>query len=178
VPEELIRSFESRLARSACHPDADWYGLFIKLYDDISEVLPYLNAELEHPTDYRQSDGILLWQYGDKKYAFRPHEIAIAPVVDNKEAQELSSGIIKTVNNIWKQKDKITPSFERKKPLPKVLDIYKLLPRSNCKKCGLPTCMAFAVQLRMDFKKLSLCPHLSENDFKKVVSDNNVEPVA
>jgi len=178
MSEELIHSFEARLATSACHPDADWYGLSIKLYDDISEVLPYLNAELEHPTDYRQSDGILLWKYRDKKYAFRPHEIAIAPVFDNKEAQELSNSIIETVNNIWKRKDKITPSFESRAPLPKVLVIYKLLPRSNCKKCGFPTCMAFAAELRADFIKLSLCPYLSEQDFKKVVSDHNVEPVA
>jgi ArsR family metal-binding transcriptional regulator len=178
MSEELIHSFEARLAASACHPDADWYVLFIKLYDDISEVLPYLNAELEHPTDYRRSDGILLWQYGDKKYAFRPYEIAIAPVFDDKEAQELSNSIIETVNDIWKQKDKITPNFEGRKPLPKVLDIYKLLPRSNCKKCGFPTCMAFAVELRLDFMKLSLCPYLSDQDFKEVASDHNVEPVA
>lgn len=178
MSEELIHSFEARLATSACHPDADWYGLFIKLYDDISEVFPYLNAELEHPTDYRQSVGILLWKYRGKRYAFRPREIAIAPVFDNKEAQELSNSIIETVNNIWKRKDKITPSFEIRKPLPKILDIYKLLPRSNCKKCGFQTCMAFAVELRTDFIKLSLCPYLSEQDFKKVVSDHNVEPVA
>lgn len=178
MPEELIHSFKAKLEKSPCHPDADWYGLFITLYDDICEVLPYLNADLEHPTDYRQSDGILLWTYRDKKYAFRPHEIAIAPVHDNKEAQELSNGIIETVNNIWKRKDGITPSFEGRKPLPKVLDIYKLLPRSNCKKCGFPTCMAFAVELRMDFTKLSLCPYLSEQDFQKVVPDHNAEPVA
>jgi len=152
--------------------------LFIKLYDDISQVLPYLNAELEHPTDYRRSDEILLWNYRDKKYAFRPHEIAIAPVSDNKEAEELSTSIIETVNDIWRRKDIITPSFEGRKPLPRVLDIYKLLPRSNCKKCGFPTCMAFAVELRMDFMKVSLCPYLSEQDFKKLVSDQNVEPVA
>ncbi|MHB8772924.1 MAG: (Fe-S)-binding protein [Syntrophales bacterium] len=144
----------------------------------ISAVLPYLNAELEDPTDYRQNDGILLWKYRDKKYAFRPHEIAIAPVSDDKESQELSNGIVETVNNIWKRKDTITPSFESWKPLPKVLDIYKLLPRSNCKKCGFPTCMAFAVEVRMDFIKLPLCPYLSEQDFEKAVSDPNRGPVA
>jgi ArsR family metal-binding transcriptional regulator len=178
MSEELIHGFEVKLARSTCHPDADWYGLFIKLHEDISEVLPYLNAELEQPTDYRQSDRILLWNYRDKKYAFRPCEIAIAPVCDDREAQELTDSIIETVNNIWKRKDEITPSFEGRKPLPKVLDIYKLLPRSNCRKCGFPTCMAFAVELRMDSMKLSLCPYLSERDFEQVVPGRNAEPVA
>jgi acetyl-CoA decarbonylase/synthase complex subunit gamma len=52
------------------------------------------------------------------------------------------------------------------------------LPRSNCKKCGFPTCMAFAAELRADFTILSLCPYISEQDFKKVVSDHHVEPIA
>lgn len=178
MSEKLIRGFEARLAAPDCHPGADWYRVLIRLHDDISEVLPYLNAELERRTDYRHNDGILLWKYRGKIYAFRPNEIAISPVFDNEEARKLTESIIETVNNIWKRRDKITPSFEGRKPLPKVLDIYKLLPRSNCKKCGFPTCMAFAAELRTDFMKSSLCPYLSEHDFKKVVPDHNVEPRA
>jgi len=168
MPEELIRSFETRLAVSDCHPGADWYIVFIKLHDDISEALPYLNSGLEHPTDYRHNDGILLWNSQNRKYAFRADEIAIAPAQDSEDARELTRDIIETVNSIWKRKDKITPSFEGRKPLPNVLDIYKLLPGSNCKKCGFPACMAFAAALRTDFMKLSLCSHLSENEFKKL----------
>jgi ArsR family metal-binding transcriptional regulator len=178
MSEEVIHGFEIKLTTTACHPDADWYALFIKVHDDISEVLPYLNAELEQPTDYRPNEGILLWKYRDKLYAFRPHEIAVTPVFDKEEAQKLSNSIVERVNDIWERKDEITPNFEGRKPLPKVLDIYKLLPRSNCKKCGFPTCMAFAVELRMDFVKLSLCPYLSERDFKKMGYDSHVEPAA
>ena len=29
----------------------------------------------------------------------------------------------------------------------KALDIFKLLPKTNCKKCGCPTCLAFAMKL-------------------------------
>ena len=29
----------------------------------------------------------------------------------------------------------------------KALDIYKHLPKTNCKKCGYPTCLAFAMKL-------------------------------
>lgn len=170
MSEELIRSFEARLAVSDCHPGSDRYILFIKLHDDISEALPYLNAELEPPVDYRHNDRILLWKSRDKRYAFRSYEIAIAPALDNEESRELTRDIIETVNNIWKRKGEITPSFEGRKPLPNVLNIYKLLPRSNCKKCGFPTCMAFAAELRTDFIKSSLCPYLSEHDFKKAAS--------
>ncbi len=27
------------------------------------------------------------------------------------------------------------------------LEIYKLLPKTNCKECGFPTCLAFAMKL-------------------------------
>lgn len=174
MSEELIRNFETRLVSPDCIPGAGWYRVSIKLHDTITEALPYLNAELQHPTDYRHKDGILLWKYKDKTYAFRPDEIAIAPVFDNEEARELTDDIIKTVNNIWKRRGEITPRFEGKGPLPQVLDIYKLLPRSNCKKCGFLTCMAFAAELRADFMKLSLCPFLSEEAFKKVVAGKSV----
>jgi len=42
------------------------------------------------------------------------------------------------------------------------LQIYKLLPRTNCKECGYPTCLAFAMKLAAKQAELSACPHVSE----------------
>jgi acetyl-CoA decarbonylase/synthase complex subunit gamma len=42
------------------------------------------------------------------------------------------------------------------------LEIFKLLPKTNCKKCGKPTCLAFAMQLAQKRAKLEECPHVSE----------------
>ncbi|MFA5793793.1 MAG: acetyl-CoA decarbonylase/synthase complex subunit gamma [Candidatus Brocadiia bacterium] len=42
------------------------------------------------------------------------------------------------------------------------LDIYKLLPRTNCKECGVPTCLAFAMALAGKKTSLDKCPHVSE----------------
>ena len=42
------------------------------------------------------------------------------------------------------------------------LDIFKLLPKTNCKKCGMPTCLAFAMQLAQKKAKLDKCPDVSE----------------
>lgn len=42
------------------------------------------------------------------------------------------------------------------------LDIYKQLPRTNCKKCGFPTCMAFAMQVAAKQKALSDCPDVTD----------------
>jgi acetyl-CoA decarbonylase/synthase complex subunit gamma len=42
------------------------------------------------------------------------------------------------------------------------LDIFKLLPKTNCGDCGVPTCMAFAMKLAQKKAQLSECPHASE----------------
>lgn len=42
------------------------------------------------------------------------------------------------------------------------LDIYKLLPRTNCGDCGSPTCLAFAMKLAAKQVSLDECPHVSE----------------
>ena len=41
------------------------------------------------------------------------------------------------------------------------LDIFKKLPKTNCKDCGFPTCLAFAMQLAAGKVELEKCPHVS-----------------
>ncbi|MCX5708767.1 MAG: acetyl-CoA decarbonylase/synthase complex subunit gamma [Candidatus Omnitrophica bacterium] len=41
------------------------------------------------------------------------------------------------------------------------LDIYKLLPKTNCKECGFPTCLAFAMQLAKKAVSVEKCPSVS-----------------
>jgi acetyl-CoA decarbonylase/synthase, CODH/ACS complex subunit gamma len=42
------------------------------------------------------------------------------------------------------------------------LAIYKMLPQTNCKDCGFPTCLAFSMKLAARQVELSACPHVSE----------------
>lgn len=42
------------------------------------------------------------------------------------------------------------------------LDIYKLLPKTNCRECGFVTCLAFAMQLAKKAVAIDKCPHLSQ----------------
>ena len=42
------------------------------------------------------------------------------------------------------------------------LQIYKLLPQTNCKECGFPTCLAFAMKLAAKQAELKACPYVSE----------------
>jgi len=43
---------------------------------------------------------------------------------------------------------------------PSHLEIYKYLQKSNCRECGVPTCLAFAAAVMKGEKRLDLCPHV------------------
>ncbi len=42
------------------------------------------------------------------------------------------------------------------------LDIYKLLPKTNCSDCGVPTCLAFAMKVAAKQSALDECPHITD----------------
>jgi acetyl-CoA decarbonylase/synthase, CODH/ACS complex subunit gamma len=58
----------------------------------------------------------------------------------------------------------------------KALDIYKLLPKKNCKECGDPTCLTFAMKLAGGKADVELCPYLDEQA-KSVLGATTRPPV-
>ncbi|PIP67483.1 MAG: acetyl-CoA decarbonylase/synthase complex subunit gamma [Candidatus Omnitrophica bacterium CG22_combo_CG10-13_8_21_14_all_43_16] len=57
------------------------------------------------------------------------------------------------------------------------LDIYKLLPKTNCKKCGSPTCLAFAMKLAMKKATLAECPDITA-EAKKALEESSRPPIS
>lgn len=58
----------------------------------------------------------------------------------------------------------------------KPLDIYKLLPKKNCKECGDPTCLTFAMKLAGGKVRPDLCPYLDEHA-KEILGASTRPPV-
>jgi acetyl-CoA decarbonylase/synthase complex subunit gamma len=56
------------------------------------------------------------------------------------------------------------------------LEIFKKLPRTNCKECGFPTCLAFAMQLAAGKVELEKCPYISE-EAKESLSEASQPPI-
>lgn len=48
------------------------------------------------------------------------------------------------------------------------LDIFKLLPKTNCGECGVPTCMAFAMKIAAKSAELAACPYASDEAKEKL----------
>jgi len=49
------------------------------------------------------------------------------------------------------------------------LEIYKVLPKTNCRDCGASTCLAFASAVIKQEKKLTECPHLDQDTISRVL---------
>jgi len=74
------------------------------------------------------------------------HHITLTKIEDEKEAEEILKWFKNLINETYENRDRIEPNFSKGAEL-KALDIYRLLPGTNCKKCRELTCLAFAVKL-------------------------------
>jgi acetyl-CoA decarbonylase/synthase complex subunit gamma len=56
------------------------------------------------------------------------------------------------------------------------IEIFKLLPKTNCRECGVPTCLAFAMNLATGKAELSACPYVSE-EAKAQLQEASAPPI-
>jgi acetyl-CoA decarbonylase/synthase complex subunit gamma len=56
------------------------------------------------------------------------------------------------------------------------IQIFKLLPKTNCKECGVPTCLAFAMNLASGKAELDSCPYVSDEAREKL-SEASAPPI-
>ncbi len=132
---------------------------------DISPSFPYVNAELG-AWDYDKINQVLLLKLSDGKWiTLQAQEIAIRGARDIEESHALLEWIKGQINDIYERRDGITPRHTGQAGL-KVMEILKLLPMTNCKACGYPTCMAYAAALREGEISLSDCPPLWEEPYR------------
>ncbi|UCE45066.1 MAG: acetyl-CoA decarbonylase/synthase complex subunit gamma [Methanobacteriota archaeon] len=60
--------------------------------------------------------------------------------------------------------------------MPTAMEIYKLLPKTNCGECKFPTCLAFAMQLANQKVALDACPHVSP-EAKAALEESGAPPI-
>lgn len=155
----VLTSYSLEIFNNKCMPNAYSVQCFAHLDQDVSEALPYLNAELggfeyisEPPSVTFKVHGRLISVYGKK--------IAVNALKDEEEARKIVEWLKREINEAWEGRDAITPVYTGL-PRPKMIEILKLLPRTNCKECGAPTCMVFATRLAEGAGSSGQCPALA-----------------
>ena len=154
----LLQSYRLEIFNNKCMPGAMSVQCFAHLDQDVSEALPYLNAELggfeylkDPPSVTFKLHGKLLTVYGDK--------IAVNANKDEQEARKIVEWMKREINRVWESHDAIVPRYEGM-PRPQVIQILKCLPKTNCRECGEPTCMVFATRVAEGVKGSDDCPAL------------------
>ena len=56
------------------------------------------------------------------------------------------------------------------------IQIFKLLPKTNCKECGVPTCLAFAMNLATGKAELDACPYVSD-EAREQLAEASAPPI-
>lgn len=163
MEDRIITRYEYELAEPPCAPGSGRYGARIVLFEDISPVFPYLNAVLED-TVYDREDKVLIGREGHRVFAFRATEILVSGVDEAAQAPEAVRTAVGLVNRVWRDRNSITPRYSERK-LPTAISIYGLLPKTNCRRCGYPTCLVFAAELRAGHCAIEQCSPLSEEQY-------------
>jgi ArsR family metal-binding transcriptional regulator len=160
----LLRKYDLKIVLSDCNPSSLKVNAIADLSEDISEVLPYLNTALKG-LQYYAEEKILTAKRGGRLITFRPRQIALTKLEDEKEAITVMEELKRIVNETYEKRGHIEPTYASR-PIPRPLDIFKLLPGKNCKECGEPACMAFALKLVNNEVEWKTCPLLLKREFE------------
>jgi ArsR family metal-binding transcriptional regulator len=154
----LIESYNIEIEISTHSMEHLEFEAFVHFDVDISPVLPYLNTVLSSGI-YLPDTPALSWRYDGHNIGFWPHRIALGDLATREEAEELATRLVKLVNHTWEKRDEIDPDPTTHKRL-QPLELYQLLPQTNCKACGEPTCFSFALKLVAGQATLEACTPL------------------
>jgi len=156
----LLKSYKKEIFRPECNPSFQSLHCIAYLDQDIGKVLPYLNAVLGG-FEYLKDPPAVTFRIHGKLITVHPDKIAINALKDEAEADKILEWLKREINEAWEKRDHITPSYEGA-PKPKVFEILKLLPKTNCRECGYPTCTVFAANVAEGAKGPEDCPALAE----------------
>jgi ArsR family metal-binding transcriptional regulator len=130
----------------------------------IDAVMPLLNAILPNVISYYPLAGVMSLRRRPGLITLYPRRVQITQVDDVEDGLRMLAAVGDLLNQAWARRDQIEPKTESRR-VPRPLDVYELLPRTNCRACGAATCMAFAFGLLENRYEPGECPLLNEAEF-------------
>jgi ArsR family metal-binding transcriptional regulator len=160
----LLKSYRKEIFRPACNPNFQSLHCVAHLDQDISEVLPYLNTTLGGFEYFKDPPALSIKLHG-KLITLHPQKIAVNALKDEVEAEKIIEWLKGEINKAWDKRAEIEPCYEGS-PKPNLLEILKVLPKTNCQECGQPTCMVFSSLVAAGVKGADDCPALDDKGRK------------
>lgn len=162
----LLKTYTREMFRPKCNPSFQSVHCAAHLDQDISEVLPYLNTVLGG-ANYAVSPPALTLQAYGKLITLHSREIYVNALQDEEEAEKILKWLQHEINETWDKRHDISPTYQEK-PKPRMLQILRLLPKTNCGECREPTCTVFALRVAEGVKGPEDCPGLDSGKRAKL----------
>jgi ArsR family metal-binding transcriptional regulator len=162
----LLKSFSKEMFRPKCNHNFQSVHCVARLDQDISEALPYVNTTLGG-SDYVKSPPALTLRVHGKLITLHAREIFINALEDENEADGILESLKNEINDAWEHRFEITPTYDPPEK-PKMIEILRLLPKTNCGKCGRPTCTVFAIEAAQGLKDAGDCPDIAPENKRRL----------
>ena len=164
----LLSGYRKQIFRPECNANFESLHCIAHLNEDIGAVLPYINSVLGG-SQYLRDPPEVMFHHQGRIIKVGAREIALNTLKDEAEADRILEWLRSEINQAWENRDAITPSYAGKSK-PRLLEILRLLPKTNCRECGRPTCMAFAAQVVEGGRGAEHCPALAEPNRGKLTA--------
>ena len=107
------------------------------------------------------------WRKDRHKIGFWRDRIAIDQLESREQANEKVDELVAMVNDLWERRAEIEPDTSARENL-QPLELFRLLPRTNCKVCGEASCFNFALKLAAGQVTLEQCePLCGETEYSE-----------
>jgi len=170
VPAEPPRGFEEDVLGEAaivvlapCVADSTKIRLIAHTSGDMAQAFPYMNAEMREAS-YNAKGPTFTFMVGYRMISMYPQRIAVAKADEIVDGWRTLEMIRCRVNDAWARRAQIEPCYEMREK-PPALEIFKRLPKTNCRACGELTCLAFAVRVWMGELPASKCLPVFQGEF-------------
>lgn len=161
----LLKNYSFETVLPECNPMAETINTVALLSEDIGEVLPYLASVIRACT-YDDNIKTLTFRRQGKGIALYPRKITVTRLRDREEAKGVLDELKALINNTYDNRQNIQPCYKKGGEL-RYLDVFKLLPGTNCRECGEMTCLAFATKVVQQEVQISRCSPLFSSRFEE-----------
>ena len=145
-----------------CVADKSRMRFIAHLGGSLAPALPYLNAELPEAC-YNPKGETLTFMDRYRLVTLYPYRVVVAKNDDIVDGWRVLELVRRRINETWARRREIAPCYQTREK-PPALEIYKRLPRTNCRACGQLTCLAFAVMVHDGELPASKCKPVFEGD--------------
>ncbi|SHJ08392.1 Metal-binding trascriptional regulator, contains putative Fe-S cluster and ArsR family DNA binding domain [Geosporobacter subterraneus DSM 17957] len=147
-----------------CTADAGRMKFKAKFSRDVSEILPYINGRMQTAI-YHKAAGTLTFHKEFRMITIYPEKLAVSKVINETDAFEVMGLVQNLINDTYDNRENIEPLYEMRERISPI-QVYKNLPKLNCRRCGETACMAFASKLISGAQNIKNCRPLYEEGYK------------